>query len=85
MGYTSSTNSDLKVDEAKVHDEEKILFTESAFLSKTFTRAKFKSSLFPNPSFAKDVKAEVERRDRFRPVHLVEVRVSRSCFDNSVL
>ena len=58
-------------------------YTESPSPSKTCTRAKFKSSLFRNPSFAKAVKVEVVKRERSRLVLRAEDRVSRSCSDNS--
>lgn len=80
------TTCNLQVaDEAAVPDVAEISFTEFPFPSKTSTKARSKSSLFPSQSSVRPVTAEVASRAPFRPVPVVKVEVSRSCSVSSAL
>ena len=63
----------------------KISFTVSPSASKTCTKAKSRSSLYPNRSSAKAAKVEAAKRVPSKPVRHAEDKVSRSCSVKSVL
>lgn len=84
IAWRRAISNSQAVDQADP-DEERISFTELLFRSRTCTRARFKSSPCQNRSSARAVRVEVVKRARSPLVHHVEVKVSRSCFDNSVL